>query len=295
MKSNILIPNNISNIFLRNLNYGNDLYNPTTENTENKGTNTNLINANQRFDSINKNKKRENSYVYISPEQNLYEINKFKTKRTDSYNNNNVHYYLPLLPKNKKIVKRNNITDRKDVVSLLKNRNKIKRELIINPVSLDLNSMSNETRINKNLQNKNHRNKVRDNFMEKVKDYRRRLKEQMIKRNKFQYSHSNSINKSHNYINDKESLNENLKEKEKIGEKINIKKRIFNYEYTNNYLNYINNNVDNALNKFYGKNKSSRISIYDKADINLPRVNSKKYLLYDETKNNNKFNTINVK
>jgi len=44
-------------------------------------------------------KKRENSYVYISPEQNLYEINKFKTKRTDSYNNNNVHYYLPLLPK----------------------------------------------------------------------------------------------------------------------------------------------------------------------------------------------------
>ena len=121
------------------------------------------------------NKKRENSYVYISPEQNLYEINKFKTKRTDSYNNNNVHYYLPLLPKNKKIVKRNNITDRKDVVSLLKNRNKIKRELIINPVSLDLNSMSNETRINKNLQNKNYRNKVRDNFMEKVKDYRRRL------------------------------------------------------------------------------------------------------------------------
>ena len=76
---------------------------------------------------------------------------------------------------------------------------KKKKELIINPVSLYLFTLSNEKNKKKLYSNKNKGNKIRDEFLERVKDYRRRLKEQMIKRNKFQYSHSNnSLNNSQN-------------------------------------------------------------------------------------------------
>ena len=68
----------------------------------------------------------------------------------------------------------------------IKIRKQKQRELVINPVSLYLITLANENK-NKSL-SRNKGIKIKDEFLERVKDYRKRLKDQMIKRNKFQYN-----------------------------------------------------------------------------------------------------------
>ena len=126
--------------------------------------------------------------------------------------------------------------------------------------------------------------KIKDEFLERVKDYRKRLKDQMIKRNKFQYSHSNnSLNKSQSQ----------RKEKEPDKEKEN-NEMVFNYNQNNNYIFNMNENVDKALNIFYNKLKNPKIIRYDREKSNLYQEKNISNLSGQEIYQN-KFHTINIK
>ena len=288
MQNNIFTIN-LSSIRMRNLKI------PKID-TQNKSTNTNndLIIANQRFNSKESEfktiniKKSIDSYFFIQPKQkkNLEyknDLNSFSGKDIIYRNKEN---FLPMISKNNRSVRANKEKSHIIFDQLKSNQIKIKKkkELIINPVSLYLFTLSNEKNKKKLYSNKNKGNKIRDEFLERVKDYRRRLKEQMIKRNKFQYSHSNnSLNNSQNQ----------KREKESDQEKENNENR-FNYNQANNYIFNMNENVDKALNRFYNKLKISRIPGYDKEKICLNPEKSLSNLSNKEIINNN-FYTINIK
>ena len=288
MQNNIFTIN-LSSIRMRNLKI------PKID-TQNKSTNTNndLIIANQRFNSKESEfktiniKKSIDSYFFIQPKQkkNLEyknDLNSFSRKDIIYRNKEN---FLPMISKNNRSVRANKEKSHIIFDQLKSNQIKIKKkkELIINPVSLYLFTLSNEKNKKKLYSNKNKGNKIRDEFLERVKDYRRRLKEQMIKRNKFQYSHSNnSLNNSQNQ----------KREKESDQEKENNENR-FNYNQANNYIFNMNENVDKALNRFYNKLKISRIPGYDKEKICLNPEKSLSNLSNNEIINNN-FYTINIK
>jgi hypothetical protein len=288
MQNNIFTIN-LSSIRMRNLKI------PKID-TQNKSTNTNndLIIANQRFNSKESEfktiniKKSIDSYFFIQPKQkkNLEyknDLNSFSRKDIIYRNKEN---FLPMISKNNRSVRANKEKSHIIFDQLKSNQIKIKKkkELIINPVSLYLFTLSNEKNKKKLYSNKNKGNKIRDEFLERVKDYRRRLKEQMIKRNKFQYSHSNnSLNNSQNQ----------KREKESDKEKENNENR-FNYNQANNYIFNMNENVDKALNRFYNKLKISRIPDYDKEKICLNPEKSLSNLSNKEIINNN-FYTINIK
>ena len=160
---------------------------------------------------------------------------------------------------------------------------------------LYLNTESSEKKgkiINNLFSNRNKGNKSKDDFLERVKDYRRQLKEQMIKRNKFQYSNSNkSFNKSQNNKSEREINKESKKEKE------NDEIR-FNYNITNKYIFKINENVDKSLNIFYNKLRSTQLLKYktNKSLINYSNINSERN--YSTSNQNeirkNKYCTINI-
>ena len=288
MQNNIFTIN-LSSIRMRNLKI------PKID-TQNKSTNTNndLIIANQRFNSKESEfktiniKKSIDSYFFIQPKQkkNLEyknDLNSFSRKDIIYRNKEN---FLPMISKYNRSVRANKEKSHIIFDQLKSNQIKIKKkkELIINPVSLYLFTLSNEKNKKKLYSNKNKGNKIRDEFLERVKDYRRRLKEQMIKRNKFQYSHSNnSLNNSQNQ----------KREKESDKEKENNENR-FNYNQANNYIFNMNENVDKALNRFYNKLKISKIPGYDKEKICLNPEKSLSNLSNKEIINNN-FYTINIK
>ena len=289
MQNNIFTIN-LSSIRMRNLKI------PKID-TQNKSTNTNndLIIANQRFNSKESEfktiniKKSIDSYFFIQPKQkkNLEyknDLNSFSRKDIIYRNKEN---FFPMISKNNRSVRANKEKSHIIFDQLKSNQIKIKKkkELIINPVSLYLFTLSNEKKKKKLYSNKNKGNKIRDEFLERVKDYRRRLKEQMIKRNKFQYSHSNnSLNNSQNQ----------KREKESDQEKENNNENRFNYNQANNYIFNMNENVDKALNRFYNKLKISRIPGYDKEKICLNPEKSLSNLSNKEIINNN-FYTINIK
>ena len=295
MKNNIT-PNNLSTVLIRKPKY------LLSDNTQNKSTNTlitDLINSNQRFNNYNNNIKKSESneskkkfiypYFYIKSRIKNYEIiNKNKPK--------NKNYFLPVISNNKHILK--SINKKKEINSsfkINKLQNKKRNELLINPVLLYLNTESSEKKgkiINNLFSNRNKGNKSKDDFLERVKDYRRQLKEQMIKRNKFQYSNSNkSFNKSQNNKSERE-INKELK-KEKENDEIR-----FNYNKTNKYIFKINENVDKSLNIFYNKLRSIQLLKYktDKSLINYSNINSERN--YSTSNQNeirkNKYCTINI-
>ena len=254
--------------------------------TQNKSTNTTstLINSNQRFNYNNnyedadfktiKTRKNINSYFVKNPTQKILEFKKEIKSR-----NRNI---LPILSNNYRSVK-----PKQPLFDIIKT-NKIKirkqkqRELVINPVSLYLITLANENK-NKSL-SRNKGIKIKDEFLERVKDYRKRLKDQMIKRNKFQYSHSNnSLNKSQSQ----------RKEKEPDKEKEN-NEMVFNYNQNNNYIFNMNENVDKALNIFYNKLKNPKIIRYDREKSNLYQEKNISNLSNQEIYQN-KFHTINIK
>lgn len=295
MKNNIT-PNNLSTVLIRKPKY------LLSDNTQNKSTNTlitDLINSNQRFNNYNNNIKKSESneskkkfiypYFYVKSRIKNYEIiNKNKPK--------NKNYFLPVISNNKHILK--SINKKKEINSsfkINKLQNKKRNELLINPVLLYLNTESSEKKgkiINNLFSNRNKGNKSKDDFLERVKDYRNRLKEQMIKRNKFQYSNSNkSFNKSQNNKSEREINKESKKEKE------NDEIR-FNYNKTNKYIFKINENVDKSLNIFYNKLRSTQLLKYktDKSSINYSNINSERN--YSTSNQNeirkNKYCTINI-
>ena len=295
MKNNIT-PNNLSTVLIRKPKY------LLSDNTQNKSTNTlitDLINSNQRFNNYNNNIKKSESneskkkfiypYFYVKSRIKNYEIiNKNKPK--------NLNYFLPVISNNKHILK--SINKKKEINSsfkINKLQNKKRNELLINPVLLYLNTESSEKKgkiINNLFSNRNKGNKNKDDFLERVKDYRRQLKEQMIKRNKFQYSNSNkSFNKSQNNKSEREINKESKKEKE------NDEIR-FNYNKTNKYIFKINENVDKSLNIFYNKLRSTQLLKYktDKSLINYSNINSERN--YSTSNQNeirkNKYCTINI-
>ena len=297
---NYITPNNLSTILIRKPKY------LLSDNTQNKSTNTlitDLINSNQRFDYNNNNNNKNNEsieskkkyiypYFFIKPQPKNYEIldkiNKLKNK----------NYFLPVISNNKRTLKPINNT-KKEINSsfkIYKIKDKKRNELLINPVLLYLNTESSEKKgkiINNLFSNKNKGNKNKDDFLERVKDYRRQLKEQMIKRNKFQYSHSNkSFNKSQNNKIEKELNKESKPDKE------NEENR-FNYNNSNKYIFKINENVDKSLNIFYNKLRNTQLLKYktNKSLINYSSINSERN---HSTSNQNelrqnKFCTINIK
>ena len=254
--------------------------------TQNKSTNTTstLINSNQRFNYNNnyedadfktiKTRKNINSYFIKNPTQKLIEFKKEIKSR-----NRNI---LPILSNNYRSVKPKQTLFDNIKTNKIKIRKQKQRELVINPVSLYLITLANENK-NKSL-SRNKGIKIKDEFLERVKDYRKRLKDQMIKRNKFQYSHSNnSLNKSQSQ----------RKEKEPDKEKEN-NEMVFNYNQNNNYIFNMNENVDKALNIFYNKLKNPKIIRYDREKSNLYQEKNISNLSGQEIYQN-KFHTINIK
>ena len=254
--------------------------------TQNKSTNTTstLIYSNQRFNYNNnyedvdfntiKTRKNINSYFVKNPTQKLIEFKKEIKSR-----NRNI---LPILSNNYRSVKPKQTLFDNIKTNKIKIRKQKQRELVINPVSLYLITLANENK-NKSL-SRNKGIKIKDEFLERVKDYRKRLKDQMIKRNKFQYSHSNnSLNKSQSQ----------RKEKEPDKEKEN-NEMVFNYNQNNNYIFNMNENVDKALNIFYNKLKNPKIVRYDREKSNLYQEKNISNLSNQEIYQN-KFHTINIK
>ena len=254
--------------------------------TQNKSTNTTstLINSNQRFNYNNnyedadfktiKTRKNINSYFVKNPTQKILEFKKEIKSR-----NRNI---LPILSNNYRSVKPKQTLFDNIKTNKIKIRKQKQRELVINPVSLYLITLANENK-NKSL-SRNKGIKIKDEFLERVKDYRKRLKDQMIKRNKFQYSHSNnSLNKSQSQ----------RKEKEPDKEKEN-NEMVFNYNQNNNYIFNMNENVDKALNIFYNKLKNPKIIRYDREKSNLYQEKNISNLSNQEIYQN-KFHTINIK
>ena len=266
-----------------------------SDNTQNKGVNCDLINANQRFNqepnfNTIDSKKSTNSYLFLKQKKNNVEVNNkslnnhFKIKHRNNF--------LPVLPRSV----RNNNDNKKNIIFQQYRQNKIEikkmPELIINPISLYLNTESNEKKnSNRNL---SLRNKIKDEFMERVKDYRKRLREQMIKRSIFQYSRSN------NYLNSFQNLkvdNDFSQEKKQEKEKEKNEKE-FNYNQNNKYIFKMNENVDTALNLFYNKLKKSRILAYKRGKSYNNYSNFERNLSNSNNTNesrNNKFFTINSK
>ena len=296
-----LLPINLSLIKMRNNKYS------LLDNMENKSTNTNfnLINSNQRFikgeqifNTI-ETKKNINSYFFIKPKQQNFDINNITSNKHIKIKFRNNNFFLPMIHKNNISIKPNKKNKQEifDAPNTPKIKVQKKHELVINPVSLYLNTEANNFNPKKNIfhsySNRNKASKLKDEFLERVKDYRKRLKEQMIKRNKFQYSHSNnSINIFQTPNNEYNKETKNDKDKEKNETK-------FNYNKNNNYIFNMNENVEKALNNFYSKLKSTRILKYKKENsyINYSNFNSEgnlsnSYNTKDIKQNN--FSTINT-
>ena len=258
---------------------------------------------------FNFNNERDiNSYLYINSERQKINLNNLKLK-TESKSEcerkrvNKSQYYLPVLmekkidksklslylkdtkPINKKgLLKQGNLNQSKNKINNKSNNiNKNAISLHLNTISINKNKNSKDFILklgkhnsrNLNLSSKEKNNKKLDDYLEKIKNYRKRLKEQMINRYKVQYS-PNSISISTKLKNNKNENDNNP----------------FVYNYDNKSINNISKNVNNALNIFYGKIPNSKISGYEKSYLKYSNTSTEKYILNDEIKKN--INTINI-
>ena len=119
-----------------------------------------------------------------------------------------------------------------------------------------------ERNIKNEINNKKIRTKV-ENYLDKIKNYRKKLKEQMINRYKSQYS-QHGIKKDMQHINERNNH--------------------FVFNYDSKSIHNINDNVDKALKIFYGKIPNAKITGYEKAFLNYSNESTEKYILNDETK-----------
>ena len=187
MENNILT-NNLSTIKVKKIKIQNSEY------PQSKLTNslTDFINSNHRF--INKessemktiNAKRPiksiNSYFYVIPKRKIFEFKKIiNPDKIKEINFRNKDYILPFLSNKNQSVKSNkeNKGTTIDKIKVEKIKIKKQKDLIINPISLHLYTLTNEHRNKKIIFSKKN-NKIKDEFLERIKDYRKRLKDQMI-------------------------------------------------------------------------------------------------------------------
>ena len=279
---NSLLANLITNVKLKKIKLNNDIFSPS-----NQSTNTiNLINSNNRFNNDQNNlsiinKRKIKSLKYSFSKNKRIQMPKLKEilRQTKNQGNqseikfrNNSDIYLPILSKNNStnnetFVINNNHRERKIKIlkKLILNGNQnLNKEIAINPVSLKLDFSS---KIIKK------RSKMKEKFLQRVQNYKKRLNEELL----IDYKHQNfSMNNTQNYLLDKEN-------------------NAFNN--TNIYSSSINNNVNKSnkvLSNYHGKIKKAKVFGYKNGFINLNNLKNKKHLSSDETKNNN-FYTINIK
>lgn len=263
---NTLIPSHpIASIKIRKINHLNNIFSPSNSPSSDF---TNLIYSNQRFNIKETTKKNFLKNDKNSANKKL-EIRKIKlnSKNNIKYRSKSV-LHLPNISKTSKISKKNKfiITQKNFIknnkiaenffLKKLENKNN-KRELLINPVSLDLSSSS---RIKTNIIKRKTINK--DAFIQRVKNYKKRLKEELSIYSRHNFSNLNSSeNRTQNYIIDKDN---------------NFNCNNFSNIY---YANNSKQNVNNELSFVYNKIMHSK-SIYN---------DSRKFQFNDETKNNKYF------
>ena len=246
------------------------------------------------------NEKEIKSYLYINSEKRKINLNNLRlqaeTRSVDSKVNKNMgrsQYYLPVLMEKK--IERDKLSNYSNEFRIVNKINTLKQQnlnrnsdLNKNIISLHLNTISNYDNIktSEDFKLRNKKNKFKNsniskdknlkkyNFLDEVKNYRKRLKDQMINRYKLQYS-QHGIKKS-------------KKEKNDLEDNSHF---VFSYDKnTDNSINNINENVKNALNIFYGKIPNKRITGYDKVFLKDTNLLTERYILNNETKKN--LNTI---
>ena len=252
------------------------------------------------------NEKEIKSYLYINSEKRKINLNNLRlhteTRSVDSKINKNMgrsQYYLPVLMEKK--IERNKLSNYSNDFRIVNKMNTLKQQnlnrntdLNKNVISLHLNTISNYDNIkiteDCKLRNKKNnfktsniskdKNTKKYNYLDEVKNYRNRLKDQMINRYKLQYS--------------QHSIKKNVKEKNDLEDNSHF---VFSYEKNNNaIINNINENVKNALNIFYGKIPNKRITGYDKVFLKDTNLLTEKYILNNECKKNlNTVTNINLK
>ena len=270
-----------------------------TNNTGNNEIQRIFFNINGK-DYIWNNEKEITSYLYINSERRKIKLNNLRlqaeTRSVDSKRNKNIgksQYYLPVLMEKK--IDRDKLSNYSNDFRIINKINTLKPQnvnrnidLNKNVVSLHLNTISNYDNIktseefklrNKknNFKNSNiskDKNMKKYNYLEEVRIYRKKLKDQMINRYKLQYS-QHSIKKSQ-------------KEKNDLEDNVHF---VFSYDKNNNNsINNVNENVKNALNIFYGKVSNKQITGYDKVFLKNTNLLIEKYILNNETKKNS--NTV---
>ena len=251
---NSLIPSRISSIKIRKINHLNNIFSPSNNQSSEF---TELINSNKRF-----NNEEDKIKSSLNDKKKIIKI-KLNEKNNNKYRSKSV-LHLPNISKTGKslnqnneftLIKNNLVKNKRNFCILKKFENK-NRELIINPVSLNLN---NSSRINPNLFKRKNINK--DVFINRVKNYKKRLKEELSI-----FSNLNvnvSVNRTQNYILDKDKDN---------CYNMNNNTNIF---YANNYKDDVNNKL-----KFVPKKITNCKYIFN---------NSRKFQFNDETKNNKYF------
>ena len=265
---NPLISSRISSIKIRKINHLNNIFSPPNNQSSEF---IDLINSNQRF-----NKEDESSFYFpnkikrsINNKKEIIKI-KLNEKNNNNYRSKSV-LHLPnisctgksLNQNNEFILTKNNnnnhlVKNKRNFVTIKQFENK-NRELIINPVSLNLNSSS---RFNPKLTKRKNINK--DPFIKRVRNYKKRLKEELLVFKNQDFSNSNiSVNRTQNYILDKDKDN--------------------SYNMNNNtniyYAEHYNHDVNNKL-RFVPKNI---------INCKYTFKNSRKFHFNDETKNNKYF------
>ena len=279
------LSNLIPSIKMKKIKLNNDIY-PSSHQSNNT---TNLINSNQRFNKEQKfsriKKGQINSLKYQFPQKQKIQVNKIQKiikEKIDKGNQSVIKFrsrsdiYLPILSRdNNNIItykqnicnNNNNETKIKLLKKLIlnKNQNKSKNsklEIPINPVSLKFDNSSTIIKRKSKIKGKK--------FLQRIKDYKNKLKEES-----FDYKSQNySLNRTQNYLIDKEN-------------------NYFNN--TNVYMSSINNNYNKNnfkdLSKNFGKIKKTKPFELNRDFINTYRPVVGKFSSDDETKNYN-FHTI---
>ena len=254
---NPLIPSRISSIKIRKINHLNNIFSPSNNQSSEF---TELINSNKRF-----NNEEDKIKSSLNDKKEIIKI-KLNEKNNNKYRSKSV-LHLPNISKTGKslnqnneftLIKNNLVKNKRNFCILKKFENK-NRELIINPVSLNLN---NSSRINPNLLKRKNINK--DAFINRVKNYKKRLKEELLVFKNQDFSDINiSENRKQNYIIDKDKGN------------------CYN----------MNNNTNIYFENYYKHEVNNKLRFVPNKIINCKYIfnNSRKFQFNDETKNNKYF------
>lgn len=220
--------NHKSSIRIRNKNTDNSVASPNLSTSL-----TNVINSNQRFNEEQSNIYNIKDNPLVNLTKKLKKIKLLKINKNQSKNNiknyrNRSEFSLPLLSNaSKTIIPKNEFVIKK-AVKFPQNKKKF-HELMINPISLNLDNF---------LYNKPKKIKLKDPFIQRVNNYKQRLKNEFFAyKNKSYINANNSVSRTQIYNNDNEK---------KFKQKFNNKSNFY-------YLDSINKEVNNELNILFKK------------------------------------------